>query len=253
MAALWKRLSPAASLLILLALHATPSFATEDIVFGPGDFKISWLRLHLSFHTFPVDVPGEGTLIISKKTPDKGIEGGFLFFNNHFVSLQEFLQGEDERTEREVSLRSANSLLVFLRGAPGATISMEVIQAAAVSPPQVTLQAKPQSITFGEASTLEWTTFHAERVVIEPGIGEVPLNGSLIVSPTTTSLYVITATGPGGTATDSVEVEVLQRFEYESYGLEADEQEGGGGLVAGSVRILNGNAMEDRAQGITSP
>jgi len=63
MAAPWKRLFPAVSLLILLALHFTPSFAAEDIVFGPRDLKVSWLRLHLSLQIFPVDEPGEGTLM----------------------------------------------------------------------------------------------------------------------------------------------------------------------------------------------
>jgi hypothetical protein len=44
--------------------------------------------------------------------------------------------------------------------------------------------------------------------VIEPGIGSVDLNGSLVVSPTETITYTITATGPGGEASESVTVDV---------------------------------------------
>ena len=122
MAAPCKRLFPAVSLLVLLAFHTTPSFASEEIVFGPRELKVSWLRLHASLHTFPVAEPGEATLTLFKKTPEKGIEGGFVLLNNQLLGLHDFLQGEDLGTERGVSLRSTNFLIVFLRGAPGATL-----------------------------------------------------------------------------------------------------------------------------------
>jgi len=196
------------SLLVLLAFHSTPSFASEEIVFGPKDLKISWFRLHISLHTFPVAEPGQGKLMLSKKTPEKRIEGGFVLLNNQLIGLHDLLQGKDETMERKVSLRSTNYLVVFLRGAPGATLSIMVRKAAAVPPPEVTFWAAPQTITLGETSTLAWTTTHADSAEIEPDLGEVSLSGSHAVSPERTTTYTLTATGPGGTTTKRVSIEV---------------------------------------------
>ena len=83
--------------------------------------------------------------------------------------------------------------------------------------------------------------------MIEPDIGTVDLNGSIPVSPTTTTVYTITATGPGGTAVDSVQVVVISAFEDVDNGLDYNEHQGGGGLVGETIRILNGNVVELRS------
>ena len=72
----------------------------------------------------------------------------------------------------------------------------------------VELSADPENIMIGESSTLSWTSYHASSCVIEPGIGPVDVNGSITISPTETTAYTITATGPDGTATDSKTVGV---------------------------------------------
>ena len=66
----------------------------------------------------------------------------------------------------------------------------------------------PETILQGESSTLTWSSTNADSVTIEPGIGAVELNGSVLVSPSESTIYTITAMGPGGTATDSVTVTV---------------------------------------------
>lgn len=75
-------------------------------------------------------------------------------------------------------------------------------------PPTVSMSADPQTVKFGENTTLSWQGTNADNVIIEPGIGEVELNGSLAASIWENKNYTITATGPGGTATISVAVEV---------------------------------------------
>ena len=45
-------------------------------------------------------------------------------------------------------------------------------------------------------------------MIIEPGIGEVALNDSILVTLYEKTIYTITAEGPGGTATDSIEIDV---------------------------------------------
>jgi hypothetical protein len=55
---------------------------------------------------------------------------------------------------------------------------------------------------------LTWTSQAAEHVSIDQGIGNVAVNGSMVVAPQSDTLYTITAAGPGGTATQSVMVAV---------------------------------------------
>ncbi|MGB6012424.1 MAG: RHS repeat-associated core domain-containing protein [Desulfobacterales bacterium] len=74
--------------------------------------------------------------------------------------------------------------------------------------PSVAISADPDSILVGEASTLTWSSVNADSCVIEPGIGSVDINGSTSVAPTQTTTYTITATGPGGSATDQAVVTV---------------------------------------------
>ena len=52
---------------------------------------------------------------------------------------------------------------------------------------------------------------------------------------------------PGGTATDSAAVVVVAVPEDVDFGLDFNEQQGGGGLVGETIRILNGNSLELRS------
>lgn len=202
--------SVAAVLFLVLTVFVFPasSLAQGQGVFGPKDFRIGQWHFHLSLHQFNVDARGEGLVLVDKKTPDKRMEGGFLLLNGRLISLQDFLKGENQSTKRKVSLRSRNFLTVFLRGAPGATISIEVQKRTATPAPEVSFQAEPQAVTLGETSTLQWTTTYADRITIDHGIGDVGAGGSLTVSPKETTAYTLTATGEGGTTTASATVRV---------------------------------------------
>jgi hypothetical protein len=68
--------------------------------------------------------------------------------------------------------------------------------------------ATPMNVTLGESSTITYQTQNADTVTITPGIGNVPKNGSVAVMPTATTNYTITATGAGGTVTDTCSVAV---------------------------------------------
>ncbi|MES2220893.1 MAG: alkaline phosphatase family protein [Acidobacteriota bacterium] len=74
--------------------------------------------------------------------------------------------------------------------------------------PTARLTASPSTITAGQTSTLTWSTTGATTVSINQGIGVVSASGSTVVSPTDTTLYTLTATGIGGTATASTTVTV---------------------------------------------
>ena len=66
--------------------------------------------------------------------------------------------------------------------------------------PTVSISATPHSIQHGQTTTLTWSSENATFCVIQPEVGEVGLNGSVELSPTQTTSYMITATGLGGTA-----------------------------------------------------
>lgn len=69
--------------------------------------------------------------------------------------------------------------------------------------------ANPSTITAGQSSTLSWgAVTNATSATIDQGIGGVATPGSVVVKPTKTTTYVLTATGCGGTTTKQVTVNV---------------------------------------------
>ncbi|MCU1261519.1 MAG: OmpA/MotB domain protein [Bryobacterales bacterium] len=68
----------------------------------------------------------------------------------------------------------------------------------------------PASISPGGAATLRWSVSNASKVTISAGVGSVePASGSQRVSPTQTTVYNLTASGPGGSADGSATLTVV--------------------------------------------
>jgi peptidoglycan-associated lipoprotein len=74
--------------------------------------------------------------------------------------------------------------------------------------PTVTLQANPTSINKGDAVTLSWSSTNATQLTIAPEVGAVAPEGSTKVTPSDSTTYTITASGPGGSADSTVRVTV---------------------------------------------
>ncbi len=74
--------------------------------------------------------------------------------------------------------------------------------------PTVSLQANPTSINKGDSTTLSWTSTDATQLTISPDVGAVTAQGSTKVTPSDSTTYTITASGPGGSADSSVRVTV---------------------------------------------
>ena len=69
--------------------------------------------------------------------------------------------------------------------------------------------ATPSLIASGESTTLEWQISSADSAEIDKAIGSInAVSGSLVVSPTTTTTYTLTATNGGGSITSEVTVGV---------------------------------------------
>src|SRR5580693_6776994 len=69
---------------------------------------------------------------------------------------------------------------------------------AAQAAPTATLAANPAVIEQGQITTLTWQTDNATDVVID-GVGAVNGSGSKTVTPSSSTTYMLTAKGPGGT------------------------------------------------------
>jgi hypothetical protein len=86
------------------------------------------------------------------------------------------------------------------------TITINVLNSSLQ--PTVHINASSLSLTQGKSVSLAWTSTNAYSCSIEPDIGKVDVNGTVSVSPENTTTYIITATGPAGSAVDSVTVTV---------------------------------------------
>ena len=75
--------------------------------------------------------------------------------------------------------------------------------------PTASITANPSTVNAGQPTQLTWQTENATDVSIE-GIGKVQGNGSQTVTPTDSTTYRLTATGPGGTQDASARVTVTR-------------------------------------------
>ena len=190
----------------LVSISSAHSAAT---VFGPNELTVNTWHYHCSHHAFTVDTAGKGELTLTKLTPGKKIRGGFIIYNYQIIPLKKFFQGNPKIQTREIKLRTKNRFFVFLRGKPGATISVEIREKRSTYPPEAQLSVDPDSISQGESCTLTWSTSHADLATIAPEIGAVGLSGTINVSPNKTTKYTLTAKGVEGTVTAQAEVKVI--------------------------------------------
>ena len=75
--------------------------------------------------------------------------------------------------------------------------------------PAGTFQALPPQITRGGCSNLSWITTGATTLTIDQGVGPVPPGGSVVVCPTVTTTYTLTASGAGGTLDPPLTVTIV--------------------------------------------
>ncbi|MEN8246344.1 MAG: RHS repeat-associated core domain-containing protein [Thermodesulfobacteriota bacterium] len=106
-----------------------------------------------------------------------------------------------------LELHSENTLTVTLASKPGSYIMVEIIED--LSPPVVSLSADPEEVFSGDSVVLRWNSDGADSLIIEPDIGTVSAQGETSIVPDENTTYTITASGLGGTASESVDIRVF--------------------------------------------
>ncbi|HXG90796.1 MAG TPA: OmpA family protein [Blastocatellia bacterium] len=98
---------------------------------------------------------------------------------------------------------------VARRGKKEARDSKVVAVAARPPRPTIRISVDQSAITQGQSTTLRWNSANADTVTIND-LGTVPTSGSRTVSPSQSTTYTATATGPGGTESASTRLTVTE-------------------------------------------
>ncbi len=78
----------------------------------------------------------------------------------------------------------------------------------ACQPPVVKYSANPAVVATGQCSTLTWSSRNVQKAEIDQEVGTASASGSKQVCPTKTTDYMLTATGTGGTVSETATVTV---------------------------------------------
>ena len=208
-------------LLLWIFFVTIPSatYATEHAVFGPSDFEIGRLHVHLSRHSFSAIPPDDAIVTVTKNTPDLDINFGLIVLNRKFIPLTPFLNSQETLFDQEITLGKANNLTVYLWGQPESRITIKIERVDRPDPtPEIDFSAQPLAVDPGQPSVLAWDTFHSDTVFIDNDIGIVPSNGAVTVYPENSTTYTLTASGSSGSSSQSVTITVRGTPEPPSQG-----------------------------------
>jgi len=136
----------------------------------------------------------------------ESVGGGWLQLVMHVV--------DNSGDTYSIKPETLNSFLDWLqaRQANG-TVVKTVREAIGTSTPPVPVaptanfSATPSSVVVGSSSLLTWSTANADSVLLDGA--SVPTSGTLLVAPNANTSYTLVVSGPGGTVTKTVTVEVV--------------------------------------------
>jgi len=195
------------AVVLILGICIATAQAVEVTRFGPKQYVRDKGKPQTVTDTFTSYV-GPGKIIVENgdASGDHRVSSAVITLNGQEIFSPHDFNPHVGLLEAQVDLLEANTLAVEVRSKPGSFLTITVIQD--VEPPTAGISADPDSIFLGESATLNWTSINADQVTIDPGIGEVDPDGSLLVTPEETTTYTITATNDGGQAQASVTITV---------------------------------------------
>ena len=113
-------------------------------------------------------------------------------------------------TSGSVNLSPQSTTTYTVQASNPAYTTSDAVTVTVLIPPQVNMNFDNSTIVLGESATLTWSvTGDASTMTISPGIGNTSLAGQQVVTPTSTTVYTGTATGLGGTGSDTAVLTVL--------------------------------------------
>ncbi len=197
----------AVALLIICGLCVNGAYAAHVSVFGPASYVRDTATPVNTGDTFFAQ-SGDASLVVRNGNDDGSLRvtSAEISLNDEQIFSPDEFKHKKGVLETIVTLSEINSISVQLDGKPGSFLTVEIIQE--VNEPTVTFQAAPVTIMMGDAAILTWESTDADYCTIEPDIGDVDPRGSISVSPAETTTYIITATGRGGIAAESVTMSV---------------------------------------------
>lgn len=97
-------------------------------------------------------------------------------------------------------------------------------QLSTIRPPVIVIfEVNPVKVTSVESAVLRWEVTGADKIIIEPSIGEVPSSGMKNVIPSHSTLYRLTATNDGGTVVRNAEVIVYENVKASDIALTEED------------------------------
>jgi RHS repeat-associated protein len=196
---------------LILTTFIMASTASSGSLFGPKKYKRTSGPPNKYTDTFKA-TGGNGRLIIinGDADGDNRITNAVIYLNGKEIFCHNDFKKKVSLLEKSVHLNNGfNTVKLELHGKPGSYITLKVT-GIAIPPPNVDINASPESIRIGASSTLTWCSTNANTCFIDQGVGSVPLNGKKTVTPKQNTTYTITATGPGGTSKKSVTLSVIR-------------------------------------------
>jgi hypothetical protein len=166
----------------------TPAYFVGHV----DEMNFDWLfwhqRLLVRAGTYQIDVTRNGQTVWSGPVTVQAGQHVTLHLSDGKTSTKNWKEGNTLKAQPR-----------FKAGLVNTTI--------AVAPVSGTFSASPTQINCGDSSTLTWSSTDAVDVNITP-VGTVQASGTQSVSPHQTTTYNFTASGPGGTATQSETINV---------------------------------------------
>ncbi|HEY2031711.1 MAG TPA: glycoside hydrolase family 44 protein [Myxococcales bacterium] len=124
------------------------------------------------------------------------------------VSIDNGVGDVSARTSVSVSPAATTTYTLTATNGSGSVTATATVGVAPIGAPTIgSVKATPSSIFPGGQSTLAWSVTGATTVSIQPGIGAVT-GTNIVVKPSTSTVYTLTASNASGTATATAQVTV---------------------------------------------
>ncbi len=160
-------------------------------------------------------VPPTLTFSVDNPNPNVGALIAFTWATTNATSftVTPSILGEDQTilglSGTQTVAATATQTYVATATGPGGTATQSITITVTGTPTITAFTASPASVGLGGTSTLSWSTTNTSSVAIDNNVlASGGPNGSQTVSPTATTTYTLTATGPAGTTTAQTTVTV---------------------------------------------